>query len=86
MEMEVYVDTHHIRWRHLYVMPLVSTFMDEEKMDDCIRKGVEWCEVYPHTGGPERAVLPYKYILARIRCSYEHTCPVYRTYTLRHNH
>ena len=37
-------------------------------------------------GGPERAVLPYKYILARIRCSYEHTCTVYRTYNLRHNH
>jgi hypothetical protein len=51
--MDVYVDTHHIRWRHLFVMPLASTFMDEDKMDGCIRKAVEWCEVYPHT------VLPY---------------------------
>jgi len=49
MEMDVYVDTHQIRWRHLYVMPLASTFMDEEKMDGCIRKSVEWCEVYPQT-------------------------------------
>ena len=48
MEIDVYVDTHHIRWRQLYVMPLVSTFMDEKKMDGCIRKAVEWCEAYPH--------------------------------------
>ena len=47
MEMDVYVDTHHIRWRHLYVMPLASTFMDEETMDGCIRKAVEWCEGLP---------------------------------------
>ena len=26
-------------------MPLASTFMDEETMDGCIRKAVEWCEV-----------------------------------------
>jgi len=26
MKMDVYVDTHQIRWSHLYVMPLVSTF------------------------------------------------------------
>jgi len=45
--MAVYVDTHHIRWRHLYVMPLASTFLDEETMDGCIRKGVEWCEGLP---------------------------------------
>ena len=49
MEMDVYVDTPHIRWMHLYVMPLASTFMDEEKMDGCVRKAEEWCEVYPHT-------------------------------------
>ena len=48
-EMAVYVDTHHIRWRHLYVMPLASTFLDEETMDGCIRKAVEWCEGFPHT-------------------------------------
>jgi hypothetical protein len=30
-------------------MPLASTFLDEETMDGCIRKAVEWCEVYPHT-------------------------------------
>ena len=41
MEMDVYADTHHIRWKHLYVMPLASTFMDEETMDGCIRKAVE---------------------------------------------
>jgi hypothetical protein len=40
--MAVYVDTHHIRWRHLYVMPLASTFLDEETMDGCIRKAVEF--------------------------------------------
>jgi hypothetical protein len=45
--MEVYVDKHHIRGRHLYVMPLASTYLDEESMDGCIRKAVEWCE--PHT-------------------------------------
>ena len=45
--MAVYVDTHHIRWRHLYVMPLTSTFLDEETMDGCIRKAVEWCEGLP---------------------------------------
>jgi hypothetical protein len=42
--MEVYVDKHHIRLRHLYVMPLASTFLDEESMNDCIRKAMEWCE------------------------------------------
>jgi len=42
--MDVYVDTYHIRSRHLYVMPMASTFMDEEPMDSCIRKAVEWCE------------------------------------------
>ena len=42
-KMEVYVDKHHIRLRHLYVMPLASTFLDEESMDDCIRKAMEWC-------------------------------------------
>jgi hypothetical protein len=31
-KMEVYVDKHHIRLRHLYVMPLASTFLDEESM------------------------------------------------------
>jgi hypothetical protein len=36
--MEVYVDKHHIRGRPLYVMPLASTFLDEESMDGCIRK------------------------------------------------
>jgi hypothetical protein len=46
-KMEVYVDKHHIRWRHLYVMPLASTFLDEETMDGCIRKAVEWCEGLP---------------------------------------
>jgi hypothetical protein len=30
-------------------MPLASNFMHEEKIDGCIRKAVEWCEVYPHT-------------------------------------
>ena len=45
--MDVYVDTHHIRWRHLYVMPLASTFMYEERMDGCIRKPVEWCADLP---------------------------------------
>jgi hypothetical protein len=42
--MEVYVHKHHIRLRHLYVMPLASTFLDEETMGGCIRKAVEWCE------------------------------------------
>jgi hypothetical protein len=28
-------------------MPLASTFMDEETMDGCIRKAVEWCEGLP---------------------------------------
>jgi hypothetical protein len=46
-KMEVYVDKHHIRLRHLYVMPLASTFLDEETMDGCIRKAVEWCEGLP---------------------------------------
>jgi len=41
MEMDVYVDAHHIRWRHSYVMTLASTFMDEATMDDCIKKAVE---------------------------------------------
>jgi hypothetical protein len=45
--MEVYVDKHHIRLRHLYVMPLASTFLDEESMEGCIRKAVEWCEGLP---------------------------------------
>ena len=47
MEMDVYVDTHHIRWRHLFVIPSASTFMDEETMDGCFRKVVEWCEGLP---------------------------------------
>ena len=47
MEMDVYVDTHHIRWKLLYVMPLASTFIDEERMDGCIRKTAEWCEDLP---------------------------------------
>ena len=46
-KMEVYVDKHHIRLRHLYVMPLASTFLDEESMNDCIRKSMEWCEDLP---------------------------------------
>ena len=46
-EMEVYVDKHHIRLRHLYVMQLASTFLDEETMNDSIRKAVEWCEGLP---------------------------------------
>jgi hypothetical protein len=46
-KMEVYVDKHHIRLRHLYVMPLASTFLDEESMNDCIRKAMEWCEGLP---------------------------------------
>ena len=25
-------------------MPLASTFLDEESMNDCIRKAMEWCE------------------------------------------
>jgi hypothetical protein len=41
-------------------MPLASTFLDEETMDGCIRKAVEWCE--PHT-------MPLTFILARIKCS-----------------
>ena len=45
--MVVYVDTHHVRLRHLYVMPLASTFLDEETMDGCNRKAVEWCEGLP---------------------------------------
>jgi hypothetical protein len=28
-------------------MPLASTFLDEESMDGCIRKAVEWCEGLP---------------------------------------
>ena len=28
-------------------MPLTSTFLDEETMDGCIRKAVEWCEDLP---------------------------------------
>jgi hypothetical protein len=28
-------------------MPLTSTFLDEETMDGCIRKAVEWCEGLP---------------------------------------
>jgi hypothetical protein len=39
--MEVYVHKHHIRLRHLYVMPLASTFLDEETMGGCIRKAVK---------------------------------------------
>jgi hypothetical protein len=46
-KMQVYVDKDHIRLRHLYVMPLASTFLDEESMDDCIRKAVQWCEGLP---------------------------------------
>jgi hypothetical protein len=46
-KMEVYVDKHHIRLRHLYVMPLASMFLDEETMNGCIRKAVEWCEGLP---------------------------------------
>jgi hypothetical protein len=37
-KMEVYVDKYHIRGRHLYVMPLASTFLAEESMDGCLRK------------------------------------------------
>jgi hypothetical protein len=58
-KMEVYVDKHHIRLRHLYVMPLASTFLDEESMEGCIRKAVEWCEgldsFLKNIGGPEKA-------------------------------
>jgi hypothetical protein len=36
--MDVYVDTDHIRCRHLYVVPMASTSLDEETMDGCIRK------------------------------------------------
>jgi hypothetical protein len=43
--MEVYVDKHHIRLRHLYVMPLASTFLDEESMNDCIRKAMGATEI-----------------------------------------
>jgi hypothetical protein len=28
-------------------MPLASTFLDEETMDGCIRKAMEWCEGLP---------------------------------------
>jgi hypothetical protein len=28
-------------------MPLASAFLDEETMDGCIRKAVEWCEGLP---------------------------------------
>jgi hypothetical protein len=28
-------------------MPLASTFLDEETMDGCIRKAVEWCKGLP---------------------------------------
>jgi hypothetical protein len=28
-------------------MPLASTFLDEESMNDCIRKAMEWCEGLP---------------------------------------
>ena len=45
--MDVYVDTDHIRCRHLYVVPMTSTSLDEETMDSCIRKAVEWCEGLP---------------------------------------
>jgi hypothetical protein len=46
-EREVGFYKHHIRGRPLYVMPLASTFLDEESMDGCIRKAVEWCEGLP---------------------------------------
>jgi hypothetical protein len=32
---------------NIYVMPLASTFLDEESMDGCIRKAVQWCEGLP---------------------------------------
>jgi hypothetical protein len=32
-------------------MPLTSTFLDEETMDGCIRKAVEWCEGLPSHDG-----------------------------------
>jgi hypothetical protein len=48
-KMEVYVDKHHIRWRHLYVMPLASTFLDEETMDAVSEKPWSGVRVYPHT-------------------------------------
>jgi hypothetical protein len=50
--MEVCVDKHHIRGRPLYVMPLASTFLDEESMEGCIRKAVEFLK---NIGGPEKA-------------------------------
>jgi hypothetical protein len=50
-KMQVYVDKDHIRLRHLYVMPLASTFLDEESMNDCIRKALEWCEGLPLDDG-----------------------------------
>ena len=47
MEIDVYVDTHHIRCRHLCVVPMASTFLDQDTMDGCIKKAVEWCEDLP---------------------------------------
>ena len=38
--MDVYVNTHHIRPRHLYVMPMASTYLDQVTMN----KAVEWRE------------------------------------------
>jgi hypothetical protein len=50
--MEVYVDKHHIRGKHLYVMPLASTFLAEESMDGCIRKAVD--SFLKNIGVPEK--------------------------------
>ena len=47
MEMDVYVDTHHIRCRHLYVVPMASTFLEQDTMDGCINKAADWCEGLP---------------------------------------
>ena len=43
--MEVYVDKHHIRLRHLYVMPLASWTKSQWRAVS--EKAVEWCEGLP---------------------------------------
>ena len=47
MEMDVYVDTEHIRCRPLYVIPMASTFLDRDTMDEWIKKAVDWYEGLP---------------------------------------